>query len=144
MADIHGNAFITTKKGTCYLTIKIGRRNADLMKIRQYKIDANEKRHMRRLYPNVTFDWKKITAQLAEKREVCRSYRSRRQAKARQRHTPREPFFGVVDPVTNSVYVNDPTNVRGVGTLLDAIIAQGPADKSDKETTVGEEEEENL
>ena len=92
MADIHGNAFITTRKGTCYLTIKINRRNADLMKIRQYKIDPDEKRDMRRLYPNVTFDWKKITAQLAEKREVCRSYRSRRQAKARQQRTPREPF----------------------------------------------------
>ena len=26
MSDITGNAFITTKKGFCYLTIKIGRR----------------------------------------------------------------------------------------------------------------------
>ena len=141
MSDIHGNAFITTRKGTCYLTIKIGRRNADLMKIRQYKIDPDEKRAMRRLYPNVTFDWKKITAQLAKKREVCRSYRSRRQAKARQQRTPREPFYGVADPLTNTVYVNDPTNVSGVGALLDAIIAQGPADRSDPEITVSEEED---
>ena len=141
MADIHGNAFITTKKGTCYLTIKIGRRNADLMKIRQYKIDPSEKRHMRRLYPNVTFDWKKITAQLAEKREVCRSYRSRRQEKARQQRTPREPFYGVVNPLTNEVYVNDPTNASGVGMLLDAILAQDPADKSDQKVTVQEEED---
>ncbi len=140
MADIHGNAFITTRKGTCYLTIKIGRRNADLMKIRQYKIDPKEKRDMRRLYPNVTFDWKKITAQLAKKREVCRSYRSRRQAKARQRRAPRESFYGVVDPFTNSVYVNDPTNVGGVGALLDAIIAQVPAGMSDPKITLGEEE----
>jgi len=140
MTDIHGNAFITTRKGTCYLTIKIGRRNADLMKIRQYKIDPEEKRAMRRLYPNVNFDWKKITAQLAEKREVCRRYRSRRQAKARQQCTPREPFYGVVDPLTNTVYVNDPTNVRGVGILLDAILAQDPPSRSDEKITVGEEE----
>jgi hypothetical protein len=60
MAEIHGNAFITTRKGTCYLTIKINRRNAELMKIRQYKIYPDEKRQMRRLYPNVTVDWKKI------------------------------------------------------------------------------------
>ena len=142
MADIHGNAFITTRKGTCYLTIKIGRRNADLMKIRQYKIDPNEKRAIRRRYPNVTFDWQKITAQLAKKREVCRSYRARRQAKARQQRAPRESFYGVVDPLTTTVYVNDPTNVQGVGALLDAILAQGPAGRSDQKTTVEEEEKE--
>jgi hypothetical protein len=33
---------------------------------------------MRRLYPDVAFDWKKIAQQLAEKRKVCRRYRSRR------------------------------------------------------------------
>lgn len=138
MADIHGNAFVTTRKGTCYLTIKIDRRNAELMKIRQYKIDPDEKRLMRRLYPNVTFDWKKITAQLAKKREVCRSYRSRRQAKARQRRITREPFYGVVDPSSHSVYVNDPNNVSAVGALLDAIIDQGLA--SDQTLTVWEED----
>jgi hypothetical protein len=123
MSDITGNAFITTKKGTCYLTIKIDGRNSNLMKIRQYQIEPDEKRQMRRLYPNVTFDWKKITTQLAEKREVCRSYRSRRRASARPRRT-REPFYGVADPFTRTVYVNDPSNVAGVGALLDALMAQ--------------------
>ena len=122
MSDITGNAFITTKKGTCYLTLKLDGRNATLMKIRQYKIEPDEKRQMRRLYPNVTFDWKKITAQLAKKREVCRSYRSRRRTPSHPRHT-REPFVGVVDPFTRTVYVNDENNITGVGALLDALIA---------------------
>ena len=121
MSDITGNAFITARKGTCYLTIKIGRRNADLMKIRQYKIDPDEKRQMRRLYPNVTFDWKKITAQLAQKREDCRSYRSRRQTSARKPRV-REPFYGVYDPSSRTVYANDPNNIGGTAALLDAII----------------------
>jgi len=48
------------------------------MRIRAYTLDADDKRQMRRLYPDVAFDWKKIARQLAEKREVCRQYRSRR------------------------------------------------------------------
>ena len=36
MSDISGNAFITTRKGFCYLTIKTGRRNHHMMKVRQY------------------------------------------------------------------------------------------------------------
>jgi hypothetical protein len=64
------NAFITARKGFCYLTIKSFGRNHEMMRIRNYNIDAEEKRHMRRLYPEVTFDWKKITQQLAEKR-IC-------------------------------------------------------------------------
>ena len=63
MSDLTGNAFIKKKKGSCYLTIKIRGRNAALKKVRQYKIEAQEKRDLRRRYPNVTFDWKKITAQ---------------------------------------------------------------------------------
>ena len=50
MSDITGNAFITTRKGVCYLTIKIGRRNHHMMKVRQYKIERGEKHDMRRLY----------------------------------------------------------------------------------------------
>ena len=141
MSDIQGTAFITTKKGFRYLTVKDDRRNFQMMRIRNYTIEPDEKCHMRRLYPNVTFDWKKITAQLAEKREVCRSYRSRRQAKVRQRRAPREPFYGAIDPSTNTVYVNDASNVGGVGALLDALIAQGSANKSDNDTTVKEEED---
>ena len=35
----------------------------------------------------------------------------------------REPFYGVIDPVERTVYVNDPSNVAGTAALLDAIIA---------------------
>src|SRR5208337_4536073 len=45
------NAFITARKGFCYLTIKSFGRNHGMMRIRNYKIDAEEKRHMRRLRP---------------------------------------------------------------------------------------------
>ena len=80
---------------------------------------------MRRLYPNVTFDWKKITAQLAKKREVCRRYRSRRQdastLKRERQYRCREPFIGVVDPLRGAVYVNDERHIAGA--LLDALIA---------------------
>jgi hypothetical protein len=104
------------------LTIKIGRRNHHMMKVRQYKIEPEEKRDMRRLYPNVTFDWKKIAAQLARKREVCRRYRCRRQAPYRP-PPPREPFVGVIDPFGRAVYVNDERNIAGAAALLDALIA---------------------
>ena len=127
MSEITGNAFITTRKGFCYLTIKTGGRNHHMMKIRQYKIEPDDKRHMRRLYPNVTFDWKKITAQLAKKREVCRSYRSRRQdtaaLKRQRQYRRREPFIGVIDPFRRAVYVNDERNIAGAAALLDALIA---------------------
>jgi hypothetical protein len=79
---------------------------------------------MRRLHPDVDFDWKKITRQLAEKREVCRRYHSRR-CTARIPHE-REPFYGVIDPAARTVYVNDPDNIAGVSALLDAIIAGRP------------------
>jgi hypothetical protein len=117
-----GAAFVTSKKGVCYLTITIGRRHFPIMRIRQYTIDAQEKRDMRRLHPDVSFDWKKIARQLAEKREVCRQYRSRRRT-PRHTHLPREPFYGVIDPLARKVYVNDPTNLTGVGVLLDRLIA---------------------
>ena len=117
-------AFITTRKGVCYLTIKIGRGNFSLMRIRNYTIDAQEKRDMRRLHPDVDFDWQKITRQLAEKREVCRRYRSRRRTARLPRE--RESFYGVMDPVGRTVYVNDPDNIMGVSALLDAIIAARP------------------
>ncbi len=56
--------------------------------------------------------------------EVCRQYRSRRQRPRvrRQRprvRRPREPFYGVADLNTRTVYVNDPSNIEGVGALLD-------------------------
>ena len=40
------SAFITTRKGFCYLTVKCGRRNFHVMRIRNYTIVAYEKRHM--------------------------------------------------------------------------------------------------
>jgi hypothetical protein len=76
---------------------------------------------MRRLHPDIIFDWKKIARQLAEKREVCRQYRSRRQRTSRRAH---EPFYGMVDPLARTVYVSDPSNVAGVGAVLDAILQQ--------------------
>ena len=117
-------AFVTTKKGVCYLTVKIGRENFHLMRIYNYTIDAQKKRDMRRRHPDVDFNWKTITRQLAEKREVCRRYRSRRRTARAPR--VREPFYGVFDPVERTVYVNDPTNITGMGAMLDTIIARRP------------------
>jgi hypothetical protein len=116
-----GRAFITTKKGVCYLTVKVGRHNFSLMRIRHYTLDAQDKRDMRRLHPDVAFDWKKIARQLAAKREVCRRYRARRRTVRVPR--VREPFYGVFEPHTRQVSVNDPDNIAGVGALLDAILA---------------------
>ena len=117
-------AFVTTKKGVCYLTVKSGRVHFPIMRIRHYTIDADDKRRMRRLHPDVDFDWKDIARQLAEKREVCRRYRSRRRTTCLPRE--REPFYGVFDPVERAVYVNDPTNIAGMSAMLDAIIAGRP------------------
>jgi hypothetical protein len=119
------NAFITARKGFYYLTIKYARRNHEMMRIRNYRIEADEKRHMRRLYPEVAFDWKKITQQLAEKREACRRYRSRRRNPDTAGHPRgREPLlYGVYAPGTRTVYVNDvPSSAAGVGALLDAVL----------------------
>ncbi len=124
MAGKQSSAFVTARKGFYYLTIKYGGCNVEMMRIRQYTLGADEKHHMRRLYPEVVFDWKKITQQLAEKREACRRYRSRR----RRPDTARppgagEPFCGVYEPGTRTVYVNDvPSSAAGVGALLDALL----------------------
>jgi len=95
-----------------------------MMRIRGYKLDADEKRHMRRLYPEVMFDWKKITQQLVEKREACRRYRSRRRNPGTARQSGAgEPFYGIYEPGTRTVYVNDvPSSAAGVGALLDALL----------------------
>ena len=124
MAGKQGSAFVTARKGFCYLTLRVSRRNFDMMRIRKYTIDADEKRHMRRLYPEVAFDWKKITQQLAEKREACRRYRSRRRSLDAARHPGAdEPFYGVYEPGTRTVYVNGiPSSAAGVGALLDAVL----------------------
>ena len=96
--------------------------NFPIMRIRQYTIDAQDKRDMRRLHPDIAFDWKKIARQLAEKREVCRRYRARRRTPRVPRYRAREPFYGVFEPHTRTVYVNDPDNIAGVGALLDALL----------------------
>jgi hypothetical protein len=94
MGGKQGSAFITARKGFCYLTIKCGRRNFHVMRIRAYTLDADDKRQMRRLYPDIDFDWKKIARQLAEKREVCRRYRSRRRTSdAAHLSRVRAPFW---------------------------------------------------
>ena len=50
------------------------------------------------------------------------------QKRSRRRRSPvphvREPFYGVVDPHSRTVYVNDPTNIAGVGALLDTLLDQ--------------------
>jgi hypothetical protein len=94
------------------------------MRIRQYTLDAQDKRDMCRLHPDIAFDWKKIARQLAEKREVYRRYRSRRQTRRRAERLLRDPFYGVIDPRTRTVYVNDPSHIAGVSALLDAILAE--------------------
>jgi hypothetical protein len=118
------SAFITTRKGFCYLTIKIGRRNFNVIRIRNYMIEAEEKRSLRRRYPDVVFDWKKLDRQLAEKREACRGYRARRRESTAVRHPRRrEAFYSVYDPITRTVYADEvPSSARGVGMLLDAIL----------------------
>ncbi len=44
MGSQKGTAFVTSRKGFCYLTIKIIRRNYDIMKIRAYTISPQDKR----------------------------------------------------------------------------------------------------
>ena len=118
------NAFVTARKGFCYLTIKHFGRHHDMMRIRAYKLDADEKRHMRRLYPEVAFDWKRITQQLAEKREACRRYRSRSRRPAGSSPARGcEPLYGVYEPGSRTVYVNGvPSTAAGVGRLLDTLL----------------------
>ena len=117
-------AFITARKGFCYLTIRLFGRNRELMRIRAYKIDPVEKRDMRRLYPEVVFDWKKITEHLAEKREACRRYRTRGRRRAGGRDwREEEPLFGVYEPNTRTIFTNGvPSTLTGVGRLLDAVV----------------------
>jgi hypothetical protein len=124
MRSKQGSAFITTRKGFCYLTIKCGRCNFHVMRIRAYTLDADDKRQMRRLYPDVDFDWKKIARQLAEKREVCRRYRSRwRTSDAAHLSRVHAPFYGLYEPGTRTIYVNGfPRNAQTVGALLDAVL----------------------
>ena len=123
-AEKQGSAFITTKKGSCYLTIKCGWRNFHIMRIRAYTLDADDKRQMRRLYPEIDFDWKKIARQLAEKREVCRQYRSRRRSSDTTHHSrTHASFYGVYEPSTRTVYTDGfPTNAHAAGALLDAVL----------------------
>jgi hypothetical protein len=66
------------------------------------------------------FDWKHITCQLAEKREGCRWYRSRRRTPPVPRE--REPFYGVFEPYTRTVSVNDPDNIAGVSAARHPVV----------------------
>lgn len=119
------NAFVTARKGFCYLTIKyFFGRNHEMMRINNYKLDADDKRRTRRLYPEVAFDWTEITRQLAVKREACRRYRSRRRSPhSTSQARGSDAFYGVYEPGTRTVYVNDvPSSAAGVGALLDAIL----------------------
>jgi hypothetical protein len=112
-------AFITTRKGFCYLTVKVGRSNFNIMRIRSYTLEPQDKRDMRRLYPDTLFDWKKINQQLAEKREVCRAYRSKRQT-PRSKERTSDPFVMVsYDPRSRTIYASDTGNSLA---LLDAVL----------------------
>ena len=123
-AEKQGSAFITTRKGFCYLTIKCGWRNVHIMRIRAYTLDAADKRHMRRLYPEIEFDWKKITRQLADKRAVCRQYRSRRRPSDTTHHSrTHASFYGVYVPSTRTIYTDGFLgNVQTAGALLDGVL----------------------
>lgn len=121
-----GKAFITTKKGFCYLAIKYNRRNFRIMRIRNYRIDPQDKRDMRRLYPEIDFEWKKLAAQLEKKKGVCWYYRSRR----RRARAHREPFYGTFDPIARTVFVNDASNIGGVAAMLDMILEIERAENS--------------
>lgn len=118
-------AFITARKGFCYVTLKWGRRNVHVMRVRNYTLDAQDKRDLRRLYPDVVFDWKKIAGQLAEKREACRRYRSRRRTSNADRPPRvRESWHAVYDPLTRTVYADGmPSSAGEAGALLDAILS---------------------
>lgn len=117
------HAFVTARKGFCYLTIRFPGCNRELMRIRAYKIDPVEKRDMRRLHPEVVFDWKKITGQLAEKREACRRYRTRPRRTAGRGSREDEPLFGVYEPGTRTIFTNGiPSTLAGVGRLLDGVV----------------------
>ena len=92
------------------------------MRIRNYTLDVQDKRDMRRLYPDVVSDWKTVGEQLAEKREACRRYRSRRRAAAPPSHA-RQPRYGyaVYDPITRTVYADEPA--ADGAALLDAVLS---------------------
>jgi hypothetical protein len=121
MADTRHAAFVTARKGICYLTVRIGRRNVHIMRIYHYTIDAQDKRDMRRLHPDVDFDWKKIARQLAGKREACRRYRSRRQTRPSR---DRESFYAAYDPITRTIYADGmPSTAGGAAALLDAVLS---------------------
>ena len=127
MQEKKANAFVTTRKGSCYLTIKIGRQNFNLTRIMKYTIDAEEKRSLRRIFTDVEFDWKKITAQLAEKKIVCRQYRSRQRRERESSHLSHRHVeysgYAVFDPFSRTVYVDEaPRSARGAGALLDAVL----------------------
>ncbi|OAH97227.1 hypothetical protein A1353_23335 [Methylomonas methanica] len=119
MGRKQSSAFITTRKGFCYLTVKVGRSNFNIKRIRNYTLEPQEKRDMRRLYPDYLFDWKKINQQLAEKRVVCRAYRSRRQAPRSTERSSDSFFIMSYDPMTRTIYASDAGNSLA---LLDAVL----------------------
>ena len=89
------------------------------MRIRNYTLDAQDKRDMRRLYSDYLFDWKKINQQLTEKREVCRAYRSKRQAPRSTKRTSASFITVSYDPRTRTIYASDAGNSLA---LLDAVL----------------------
>ena len=96
MSRKQSSAFVTTRKGFCYLTVKVGRSNYNIMRIRNYTLEPQD-----------------------EKREVCRAYRSKRQAPRSTERTS-DPFVMVsYDPRTRTVYASDTCDSMA---LLDAVL----------------------
>ena len=48
MGPQESNAFVTTRKGFCYLTIKCAGRNFHIQRIRNYTLEAEDKRYVSR------------------------------------------------------------------------------------------------
>ncbi|WP_245214109.1 hypothetical protein [Pseudomonas aeruginosa] len=44
MSRKQSSAFVTTRKGFCYLTVKVGRSNYNIMRIRNYTLEPQDKR----------------------------------------------------------------------------------------------------
>ncbi|MGK4655700.1 hypothetical protein ACSLVV_08595 [Pseudomonas aeruginosa] len=45
MSRKQSSAFVTTRKGFCYLTVKVGRSNYNIMRIRNYTLEPQDDAH---------------------------------------------------------------------------------------------------
>ncbi|MGK4655694.1 hypothetical protein ACSLVV_08555 [Pseudomonas aeruginosa] len=54
MSRKQSSAFVTTRKGFCYLTVKVGRSNYNIMRIRNYTLEPQDR--TRTVYASDTCD----------------------------------------------------------------------------------------